>query len=84
MSYISRLLVICCRCLHAGYWFGQIIVQVDSKAQDLLEAGKVALEAIGEDRAAADMKGGSAAADSIELEVNWYIHIYIELTFGHG
>ena len=44
-------------------------MQVDSRTQDLLEAGKVALEVIGEDKAAADMKGGAAATDNIKLEV---------------
>lgn len=48
-----------------------MIVQVASRAEDLLEAGKVALEALGETKAAADMKGGAAAADSIDLEVRW-------------
>lgn len=47
----------------------EVIVQVSSRAEDLLEAGKVALEAIGEKNAAADMQGGSAAAESIDLEV---------------
>lgn len=48
----------------------EVIVQVSSRAEDLLEAGKVALEALGESKAAADMKGGAAAADSIDLEVS--------------
>ncbi|CAM9350679.1 unnamed protein product [Scytosiphon promiscuus] len=48
----------------------EVIVQVSSRAEDLLEAGKVALEAIGEKNAAADMKGGSAASESIDLEVD--------------
>ncbi|CAM9496457.1 unnamed protein product [Ectocarpus sp. 12 AP-2014] len=48
----------------------EVIVQVSSRAEDLLEAGKVALEALGETKAAADMKGGAAAADSIDLEVD--------------
>lgn len=47
----------------------EVIVRVASRAEDLLEAGKVALEAIGETKAAADMQGGAAAADSIDLEV---------------
>lgn len=52
-------------------WRSQVIMQVDSRTQDLLEAGKVALEVIGEDKAAADMKGGAAATDNIKLEVWW-------------
>eukprot|EP00903_Cladosiphon_okamuranus_P020548 g18860.t1 len=48
----------------------EVIVQVASRAKDLLEAGKVALEAVGETKAAADMQGGAAAADSIDLEID--------------
>lgn len=47
----------------------EVIVQVASRAADLLEAGKVALEALGETKAAAGMEGRAAAADSIDLEV---------------
>lgn len=42
---------------------------MDSRAEDLLTAGKVALEAIGEGGAAAGMNAGSAPVDTIQLEV---------------
>ena len=60
-------------------------MHVDSRAQDLLDAGKVALEAMGEDGAAANMKCGPAAVDSIKLEVTLpspiYIYIYMYRLF---
>lgn len=60
----------------------QVILQVESRTQDLLEAGKVALEAIGEDSAAADMQGaGAAVAEGIKLEVGlcFLLHLLLLL-----
>lgn len=47
----------------------QVVVQVDSRADDLLEAGKVAFEALGEREAADGMRSGAEGAESIQLEV---------------
>lgn len=48
---------------------GQVVVQVDSRAEDLLEAGKVAFEAVGESDAADGLRGGGTASEGIQLEV---------------
>lgn len=47
----------------------QVVLQVDSRAEDLLEAGKVAFEAIGEKDAAAGMHGGVSGSEGIQFEV---------------
>lgn len=68
----------------------EVIVQVASRAEDLLEAGKVALEALGETKAAADMQGDAAAADSVDLEVGLFdsrlrvARVSLWLSFNHS
>lgn len=42
---------------------------MESRAEDLLEAGRVGFEAIGEGDAAARMQGSHIASDEIQLEV---------------
>lgn len=45
-------------------------MRVESRAEDLLEAGKVAFEALGEEEAAAGMQGSGTGAEGINLEIN--------------
>lgn len=60
----------CCCCCSESL---KVIVHVESRTEDLLEAGKVAFEALGEGAAAAGMKGASgsgSASEGINLELH--------------